>query len=276
MKTELVLLDGSAQRFVLDEGCELAVGTSAKCSVRLSSVDVSRSHALINCQRGEITLLDLGSTNGTFVNGRRVKEAQLAPGDVVRFSSVIAQIMPQGSGSSGAVEAVRDADSGQQTMPFRDPELVSGDLPILLQDSMLWLLRRWDVAGGSALVALVEWLVGQRGMRGAAIAEEVEGETMLRAAHGELIGILDDPRLRAVVRSAAQHRDALESVQLRLGQREVVAVHGAGLPCLLVLPGLAMPASSEIELYVALLRIAQRLDSPPMTGRGAGRPAAPR
>jgi len=274
MKTELVLLDGSAQRFVLDEGCELTVGTTARCNVRLSSVDVSRSHALITCQRGALTLLDLGSTNGTFVNGRRVKEAQLAPGDVVRFSSVIAQIMPVGSGSSGAVEAVRDLDSDRQTMPLRDPELVSGELPIVLQDSILWLLRRWGIAGGSTLVSLVEWLVSQRGMRGAAIAEEVEGETMLRAAHGELVGILDDPRLRAVVRSAAQHREALESVQLRLGQREVIAVHGAALPCLLILPGAAMPASSEIELYAALLRVAQRLDAPVDAGRSPSRSAA--
>jgi len=270
MKTELVLLDGSAQRFVLEEGCELAVGTSAKCTVRLTAVDVSRSHALITCQRGTLSLLDLGSTNGTYVNGRRVKEAQLSPGDVVRFSSVIAQIMPTGTSSSGNHQVVRDADNGTQTMPFREPELVSGDLPIILQDSLLWLLRRWDVEGGSALVALVEWLVGQRGMRGAAIAEEVDGETVLRAVHGELAGILEDPRLGAVVRAAAQHREPLESVQLKLGQREVIAVHGAALPTLLVLPGGARPASSEIELYAALLRVGQRLDSPPPAARPGG------
>ena len=271
MKTELVLLDGSAQRFALDEGCELTVGTAAKCTVRLSSVDVSRSHALITCQRGTLTVLDLGSTNGTFVNGRRVKEAELAPGDVVRFSSVIAQIMPEGRPSSGGIEAVADSGGRQSTMALRDSELTSGEVPIILLDSLLWLLRRWGLSGGEALLALAEWLVAQRGMRGAAIAEEVDGETMLRAAHGECTGILDDPRLGAVVRSASQHPEALESVQLRLGQREVIMVHGAGLPCLLILPGEAMPASSEIELYAALVRVAQRLVGLPAPGRAGER-----
>jgi hypothetical protein len=271
MKAELVLLDGSAQRLALDEGCELTVGTAAKCTVRLSSVDVSRSHALITCQRGTLTVLDLGSTNGTFVNGRRVKEAELAPGDVVRFSSVIAQIMPEGSASSGAFEAAADATGRQSTAALREAEPASGEVPIILLDSLLWLLRRWDLAGGEALVALVEWLVARRGMRGAAIAEEVDGETMVRAAHGECTLILDDPRLGAAVRAASQHHEALESVQLRLGQHEVIMVHGAELPCLLILPGKAMPASSEIELYAALVRVAQRLVALPVPGRAGER-----
>jgi hypothetical protein len=267
MKTELVLLDGSARRFALEEGCELTVGTAAKCTVRLSSADVSRTHALLTFQRGTLTVLDLGSTNGTFLNGRRVKEAELAPGDVVRFSSVIAQIMPEGRNSSGAFEVAVDSTARQAMTVSPDPELTSGEVPIILLDSLLWLLRRWDIAGGEALVALVEWLVAQRGMRGAAIAEEVDGATMLRAAHGECTGVLDAPGLGAVVRAAAQHHDVLESVQLRLGQREVIVVHGTELPCLLIVPGKAMPASSEIELYAALLRVAQRLVALPVAVR---------
>ena len=270
MKAELVLLDGSAQRFPLDEGSELTVGTGSKSTVRLASVDVSRSHALITCQRGTVTVLDLGSTNGTYVNGRRVKESELGPGDVVRFSSVIAQVLPEGRSPSGTIEA-GDGTAGQPARATpREPESASGELPILLMDSMLWLLRRWDIAGGGAAVALVEWLVAQRGMRGSAIVEEVDGETVMRAAHGDLGGVLDDPRLGAAVRDAARHREVLESVQLRLGRRDAVMVHGAGLPCLVMLPGTGMPASTEIELYAALLRVAQRLDTVPAPSRGAG------
>ena len=270
-KSELVLLDGSAQRFALDEGCELTVGTSAKCQVRLSAVDASRTHAMITCQRGSLTVLDLGSTNGTYVNGRRIKEAQLAAGDVIRFSSVIAQVLPVGSSSSGSIRVERGPADGSRTAALRDPEAVSGEVPIILLDSLLWLFRRWDIADGGALVALVEWLVTQRGMRGAAVAEQVLDEPMLRAAHGELAGLLDDPRLGAILQTAGHGHEGLESVQVRLGQREVLAVHGAGVPCLLILPGRSMPASSEIELYVALLRVGQRLETvagPARSGTG--------
>jgi pSer/pThr/pTyr-binding forkhead associated (FHA) protein len=260
MKAELVLLDGSYRRVALDEGAELTVGTSGQCVVRLTAMDVSRSHALITCQRGKVTLLDLGSTNGTFVNGRQVKEAELGPGDVVRFSSVIAQVMPLGSGSGGS-ESPPSPDGTLHSKPAGELDLESGDVPIILQDSLLWLLQRWDISGGDALVTLVEWLVAQRGMRGAAVAEEVDGETSVRAAHGRLLEVLDDPRLGAVVRAGTFQDGGLETVQTFLGSHEVIAVHGPALPCLLLLPGSAMPASSEIELFVALLRVARRLES---------------
>jgi pSer/pThr/pTyr-binding forkhead associated (FHA) protein len=260
MRTELVLLDGSSRKIPLEEGAELTIGTSAQCSLRLTAVDVSRSHAMLTCQRGKISLLDLGSTNGTFVNGRRVKETELEPGDVVRFSSVIAQVMPLGSGSGS--DGLGNPPSPETTLRLKpsDHDSGSGEVPIILQDSLIWLLQRWDISGGDALVALVEWLVARRGMRGAAVAEEIDGETSVRAAHGGLLDVLDDPRLGAVVRAGAMQEGALETVQTRLGSHDVVAVHSPQLPCLLLLPG-AMPAASDIELFVALLRVAQRLET---------------
>jgi hypothetical protein len=259
MKAELVLLDGSCRRVPLEEGAELTVGTSAQSAVRLTAIDVSRSHALLTCQHGTVSLLDLGSTNGTYVNGRRVKSAELAPGDVIRFSSVIAQVMPLGSGSDG-VENPPSPPSGVHAPQTGKVESASGEVPIILQDSLLWLLQRWDVAGDNALVNLVEWLVTHRGMRGAAVAEEIDGEISVRAAHGELVDVLDDPRLAAVVRSGKVPDGGLETVQAKLGRHEIVAMHGPALPCLLLLPGRAMPAASDFELFVALLRVAQRLD----------------
>jgi hypothetical protein len=272
MKIELVLLDGSNRRVPLDEGAELTIGTSAQCSLRLNAVDVSRSHALLTAQPGKISLLDLGSTNGTYVNGRRIRETDLEPGDVVRFSSVIAQVMPMGS--SGGIENPPSPDGATHVRPVSDHDSPSGEVPIILQDSVLWLMQRWAVAGGDALVSVVEWLVTQRGMRGAAVAERVGEDTVLRAAHGQLLDVLDDARLGGVLRTGTIPGGELETVQTRLGSHNVLAVHCAGLPCLLVIPGHAMPAASDLELYVALLRVAQRLDAtataPHRAARGAG------
>ena len=83
---ELILLDSSGRRFPLEEGTELMVGVASHCSVRLCAPDVSRAHALLTSRNGRTIVLDLGSTNGTFVNGKRIKETELAAGDLLRFS----------------------------------------------------------------------------------------------------------------------------------------------------------------------------------------------
>jgi pSer/pThr/pTyr-binding forkhead associated (FHA) protein len=273
MKAELVLLDGSYRRIPLDEGTELTIGTSAQSVVRLTAVDVSRSHALITCQRGKLSLLDLGSTNGTFVNGRRVKESELGPGDVIRFSSVIAQVMPLGSSSSGA-DNPPSPTSTLRLSPQQEVTSGSGEVPIILQDTLLWLLQRWVVSDSDPLMSLVEWLVERRGMKGAALAEAVGGEISLLGAHGGLRDVLDDPKLGAVVKPSSSPDGGLETTQTILGAHKVVAVHGASLPCLLLLPGSGMPASSDIELFVALLRVAIRLEArsggSPRRARAAG------
>jgi pSer/pThr/pTyr-binding forkhead associated (FHA) protein len=49
---------------------------------------VSRAHAQIRAIRGQYVLFDLNSTGGTMVNGRRVHQCALKPGDVISLSGV--------------------------------------------------------------------------------------------------------------------------------------------------------------------------------------------
>jgi hypothetical protein len=57
------------------------LGRSRSCDLALASPDASRRHAEIACEGGSFLLRDLGSTNGTWVNGERVGERALASGD---------------------------------------------------------------------------------------------------------------------------------------------------------------------------------------------------
>jgi hypothetical protein len=61
----------------------LHVGRGDEADVQLLDPAVSRSHAVIDVDDGHATVRDLGSTNGTYVNGKRVATATLMPGDVV-------------------------------------------------------------------------------------------------------------------------------------------------------------------------------------------------
>jgi DNA-binding winged helix-turn-helix (wHTH) protein len=68
---------------------ENLVGRSVDCAVRLESTDVSRRHARIMVSDEGATIEDLGSTNGTFVNGERINTAvPLADGMAVAFGSI--------------------------------------------------------------------------------------------------------------------------------------------------------------------------------------------
>ena len=61
------------------------IGRDADCDFTVSSNSVSRRHARLELSEGQLVVTDLGSANGTFVNGRRVRKQVLAAGDEARF-----------------------------------------------------------------------------------------------------------------------------------------------------------------------------------------------
>lgn len=64
----------------------ISIGRSSACDIALTDTECSRRHALLNPQAGEVWLVDLGSTNGTYLNDRRLaRPTRLADGDTVRF-----------------------------------------------------------------------------------------------------------------------------------------------------------------------------------------------
>ena len=63
----------------------MTVGRSSACNIRIGDAGVSSKHAKIWCEDGEYYLMDLGSTNGTFVNDRDVDREKLTDGDVITF-----------------------------------------------------------------------------------------------------------------------------------------------------------------------------------------------
>jgi pSer/pThr/pTyr-binding forkhead associated (FHA) protein len=59
----------------------LVIGRDPQCDVRLDSICVSRRHCCLTEINGLVLVRDLGSTNGTWINGRRVESGHLRPGD---------------------------------------------------------------------------------------------------------------------------------------------------------------------------------------------------
>jgi pSer/pThr/pTyr-binding forkhead associated (FHA) protein len=74
----------------------------AECDVELNDPDVSRRHAVIRLVDAGLAVEDLGSTNGTFVNERRISGiVELAAGDRIRFGNTVWRLTPMTSSSAG-------------------------------------------------------------------------------------------------------------------------------------------------------------------------------
>jgi pSer/pThr/pTyr-binding forkhead associated (FHA) protein len=66
----------------------VVIGRHPVCDVRLDSRRVSRRHCVITTERGDVVIRDLGSTNGTWINGRRVVSGRIRPGDEISIAHV--------------------------------------------------------------------------------------------------------------------------------------------------------------------------------------------
>jgi hypothetical protein len=83
---------------------EFVFGRGPECHIRPNSELVSRQHCLLKvADDGGVSVRDLGSTNGTLVNGRRViGERPLALGDTLQLGPVILEIVPEDAVTSQA------------------------------------------------------------------------------------------------------------------------------------------------------------------------------
>ena len=76
------MLVGGGKRTVLS-GNRIVIGRSRDCDVTLDDPNVSRRHAELRREGGSWVVADLGSTNGVKINGHRVAEGALSPGDEI-------------------------------------------------------------------------------------------------------------------------------------------------------------------------------------------------
>jgi len=85
---------GRAVRLVANDGrtYPLSIGSTVigrgdQANLRLPDVGISRRHARLDYDGGQVVLTDLGSTNGTMVNGQRVSAVALNPGDMIQLGT---------------------------------------------------------------------------------------------------------------------------------------------------------------------------------------------
>jgi len=85
MRAQLLPLSGGPGIDIVKD--MTVVGRKEECDVRLDHKSISKIHCVIVKTDGLLLLRDLGSTNGTRVNGQRVRRAALLPNDQLSFAS---------------------------------------------------------------------------------------------------------------------------------------------------------------------------------------------
>ena len=123
MRGRLTTVGGPDTRTIVLESGSVTLGRDAGNQIVLEDESVSRIHARLDCTETGVELSDLGSRNGTFVNGERFSSGPLVPGDEVviggtswRFEA--AGSPPPPTGLLPIVNASQDMETAVQESPL--------------------------------------------------------------------------------------------------------------------------------------------------------------
>lgn len=85
MDVNLVLLKKNGSRRILPLPSSVTViGRRSNCDLHIPLIAVSRRHCQLSRDGGVLKIRDLGSRNGTYLNGKRIDEAAIQPGDHIK------------------------------------------------------------------------------------------------------------------------------------------------------------------------------------------------
>jgi translation initiation factor IF-1 len=89
--------------FPLKMDREVVIGRSSDLDMVLVEDMVSRKHAKISTTNGQVIIQDMGSTNGTFVNGEKVKRVRLREGDRILIGTSIIKLISMDETSADSI-----------------------------------------------------------------------------------------------------------------------------------------------------------------------------
>src|SRR5436853_2946928 len=87
MALRLISPDGT-QSFDLKEGVTLTVGRAPTCDIPVFDPTISRKHAEVVANGAVLGVKELGSSNGTFLNGAKLEQGNVAVDDLIAFGKV--------------------------------------------------------------------------------------------------------------------------------------------------------------------------------------------
>lgn len=194
----------------------------------IADPELSRRHARVVVTDTDISIEDLGSANGTYVDGRKIRDAPVTTGSTIRcgnstMSVVFTDMVEWDLSAAGSpvlepINVPRSADPGS-----RGPLLLAAVLPLAVGVGLAVLTGMWmflAFAATSALALLIPVITGRRQRRdlAAAVGSATRQDRQRRLAAGPSLAVL-------VLAAAADRLSTAETAEpgeawLRLGQAE--------------------------------------------------------
>ena len=129
MAIQVVLImfrsDGERRSFSLPRSITV-IGRREDCDLRIPLGDVSRKHCRIINENDTLRVEDLGSSNGTFVNGARTQEAMLNAGDTIAIGPVAFVVQIDGVPSDEEIQAAPAVSANNDTNVSVSPDAHAG------------------------------------------------------------------------------------------------------------------------------------------------------
>ena len=131
MQAVLVMFrsDGERRSFSIARDMTV-IGRREDCDLRIPLGEVSRKHCRLIRDGDTLKLEDLGSSNGTYVNGQRVQEAMLSPGDTLQVGPVVFVLQVDGEPADDALRPVLMEPTDDEAVALGD------DAPTLDPDAL--------------------------------------------------------------------------------------------------------------------------------------------
>jgi transcriptional regulator with GAF, ATPase, and Fis domain len=176
MHPTLVAIDGPLKDAAIPlDAHEVSIGRDPTNGICIVSNSVSRRHCLIRKQSGLLTICDLGSLNGTFVNSIPVRVQVLEHGDVIKIGDV----------SFRFLVPAREERSGERSVTFEDSELDSrATVSLHIEDSKYLCSQESSATPSERLLQDLRTLV--------TIATKISSIQQSDSLHWQLLGMILD------------------------------------------------------------------------------------
>jgi len=239
------------------------IGRGDDADIKIADDGISREHVEVLGEREHVTVRDLGSTNGTFHNGRKVDEVELVDGDKISIGSTTILKFSYRDGFDEAFEqrlsslGIRDDLTRALKKAFFLDRLES-EVAFSIRHRTPIALIMWDLDGFQDVKAdhgptVCASLISATAY---AVTRVIRREDVFVRYGGEEFGLLcRNTPVEAAVRMAERLREVIGTTMIRVGAESVQVTASFGVAtCPAAAPGIVTPADLIAAADAAMRR----------------------